>query len=34
MSIDQEDILGQENEFEEEDTPAAEKRRATRTGSC
>lgn len=34
MSIDQEDILGQQNEFEDEDTPPAEKRRATRTASC
>ncbi|MEN1450689.1 hypothetical protein, partial [Pseudomonas aeruginosa] len=32
MSIDQEDILGQKNEFEEEDTPAAEKKKGNKNG--
>lgn len=32
MSIDQEDILGQENEFEDEDTPPAGKKKAVKNG--
>ncbi|MCZ9824861.1 hypothetical protein [Pseudomonas aeruginosa] len=32
MSIDQEDILGQQNEFEDEDTPPAEKKKSNKNG--
>lgn len=32
MSIDQEDILGQQNEFDEDDAPPADKKKSNKNG--